>query len=109
MNYIVHFFESIAYNLQLFFFAPAPFTHVFKIALVAQIVLLIVATLRPQKWKWITLFTSEIVFCIGGIVTAGQGLVGNDLFMLGYGSITVVLGLILLFITLGCSLRTRVS
>lgn len=106
MEYISHFFESIIYYIHLFFFATAGFTHIFKILLITQILFLVYTAFRPAKWKWISLFASEILFWIGSFMVLAKGFADDSLGILGYGAVASVFASILFFTTLGFSLRT---
>ena len=106
MEYISHFFESIIYYIHLFFFATPAFTHIFKILLIVQILFLAYTAIRPAKWKWISLFASEILFWIGSFAVLAKGFTDDSLGIWGFGAIASVFAAILFFATLGISLRT---
>ena len=96
MDMILIFLKRIFYYIEMFFFAEAPFTHIFKI------VFLITAAFRPQNWKFILLFISELIYVVGGIAVFSQGVNRDDVFMLFYGIIAAVVALITFFCTLWC-------
>ena len=102
MDMILIFLKRIFYYIEMFFFAEAPFTHIFKIVFIAQIVFLITAAFRPQNWKFILLFISELIYVVGGIAVFSQGVNRDDVFMLFYGIIAAVVALITFFCTLWC-------
>ena len=112
MGFITDVFEIILIWLYLifhflfgFFLAKASYAFIFRIAFLVLVGFLIYTAFRPAKWKWITLYTGDVLFFMGSIAALclyAEGDLDDYLF----GLYAVVYGVLLFFAILGCSLRT---
>lgn len=100
-----YYFEVIWNRIVLFFGAEHELTHVFKIALIVQVLFLIVSCFRPSRWKWIVLYVLEAIFIIGSMVLLNWGYQEDRAVWLVYGGVSAVLFFLLLWITFACHLN----
>ena len=78
------------------FFGPTDaYAHVFRIALLLQIVFLIYTSFRPAKWKWGTLYVSNALFAVSSLCVLSTGLSDDDLSLIYFGISAMVYAFIL--------------
>lgn len=105
MDLILLIFERIFFYIKLFFFATQPYTYIFKIALLAQIIFLVYSTRRPSKQNWKNLFISEALYLAGGAVVWLITSLSGNIFSSAYGIMCIIVAVIMLYITMHCSER----